>query len=279
MAEQLSKGRIDSGENKAPEAAIPAAEMRGIRKAFGSVQAVAHADITLYPGEIHALVGGNGSGKSTLISVLSGAHQPDGGEIYIGGVKTVITKPKTALQLGIETIYQNLNLFEMMSVTANLFAGKELMKPPPFSWFHMIDHKLMRKRAIQEFERLKILMPDVDARVLRMSGGQRQAIACARAMMGKPPKVLIMDEPTAALGVKEAAEVYRLMKLCRDEGSAILLISHNMVEVMEMSSRITVMRLGDTIAHLRTVDTDGREIVGLITGAIEPEEIADKMIS
>jgi len=136
----------------------------------------------------------------------------------------------------------------------------------------------MRRKAVSEFRRLKIDVPDVDERVHRMSGGQRQAIACARAMMGKPPKVLIMDEPTAALGVKESAEVYRLMQLCRDEGSAILFISHNMVEVMEMSSRVTVMRLGDTIAHLNTCDTDGREIVGLITGAVEPSEIASKLM-
>jgi ABC-type sugar transport system ATPase subunit len=140
-----------------------------------------------------------------------------------------------------------------------------------------MDLREMRRRAIKEFKRLKINVPDVDERVLRMSGGQRQGIACARAMMGKAPKVLIMDEPTAALGVRESAEVYRLMQFCRDEGSAILLISHNMVEVVEMSDRVTVMRLGVTIAHLNTRDTDGKEIVGLITGATEPEEIEAKL--
>jgi simple sugar transport system ATP-binding protein len=255
----------------------PVVEMRGIKKAFGSVQAVAHADIKLYPGEIHALVGGNGSGKSTLVGVLSGAYQPDAGDIYVEGCRIVVSNPRTAIDAGIETLYQNLNLFEMLSVTANLFAGRELIKPPPFSWFGIVDYKKMRERAVEEFARLKITMPDVDERVIRLSGGQRQGVACARAMMFKAPKALIMDEPTAALGVKESAEVYRLMKLCRDEGSAILLISHNMVEVMEMSDRITVMRLGDTIAHLSTRDTDGKEIVGLITGATEPEEIASKL--
>jgi ABC-type sugar transport system ATPase subunit len=272
MAEQQKQSRTSAQDS----AAAPIAEMRGIRKAFGSVQAVARADIQLFAGEIHALVGGNGSGKSTLIGVLSGAHQPDGGEIYVNGCKTTLSKPKQAMTLGIETIYQNLNLFEMQSVTANLFAGRELIKPPPYSWFGIVDYKQMRKDAIKELARLKIEMPDVDARVHFLSGGQRQGIACARAMMGQSPKVLIMDEPTAALGIKEAAEVYRLMLLCRDEGAAILFISHNMNEIMDMSDKITVMRLGSTIAHLNTRDTNGREIVGLITGAIEPEELAAK---
>ena len=276
MAEQYNMPQPGGGNPADADRKTPVVEMRGIKKAFGSVQAVTHADIRLYPGEIHALVGGNGSGKSTLIGVLSGQHQADAGDIYVEGRKTVISKPKVAMDLGIETIYQNLNLFDMLDVTSNLYAGREIIKPPPLSWLGIVDHKQMRKKAIRELDRLKINMPDVDARVLLMSGGQRQGIACARAMMGKAPKVLIMDEPTAALGVKESAEVYRLMLLCRDEGSAIIFISHNMVEVMDMSDKITVMRLGDTVAHLNTRDTDGREIVGLLTGAIGPEELAVK---
>ena len=274
MTDRQKQPDICDDRSSPADIKTPAAEMRGIRKAFGSVLAVAHADIQLYPGEIHALVGGNGSGKSTLVGVLSGQHQPNSGEIFVGGRRLVISKPRIAMEHGIETIYQNLNLFEMLSVTANLYAGRELIKPPPLAWLGFVDHKRMRENAIHELERLKIDMPDVDARVMFLSGGQRQGIACARAMMGKAPKVLIMDEPTAALGVKEAAEVYRFMLLCRDEGAAILFISHNMVEVMEMSDRITVMRLGETIAHLNARDTNGREVVGLITGAVEPEEIA-----
>lgn len=255
---------------------IPYVEMRGVRKAFGAVEAVAHADLKLYRGEIHALVGGNGSGKTTLVNVLSGAIKANAGETYIGGSKIDISSPKIALDMGISTIYQNLNLFENLDVTMNLFAGRVILKPPPFSWFGMVDYKKMRERAVKEFQRLKIDMPDIDMRVMFLSGGQRQSIACARAMMGSAPKVLIMDEPTAALGVGESREVYRLMEVCRDEGAAIVLISHDMVEVMEVSDRITVMRLGETIASLETKKTSGKEIVGLITGAIEPWEVADR---
>ena len=250
--------------------------MRGIQKSFDAVQAISHADLELYPGEIHALVGGNGSGKSTLVSVLSGANLPDAGEIFIDGDKIFINKPRLALDLGIQTIYQDLCLVNTLDVTANLFMGKELIKPPPLSWFGFLALKLMKTRAVEEFKRLKINIPDVNARVAHMSGGQRQGIACARAMMGTAPKVLIMDEPTAALGVRESEEVYRLMQVCRDAGAAVLFISHDMVEVMEVSNRITVMRLGKTIAQLNTADTNAKDIVGLITGALEPSEIMDK---
>jgi len=254
--------------------AFPVVEMRGIKKAFGAVRAVVHADLALKRGEIHALVGSNGSGKTTLVSILSGAIKANAGEIFTDGSKVEISDPKSAIDMGIQSIYQNLNLFENLDVTMNLFAGRVILKPPPFSWFGMVDYKQMRAQAIKEFQRLKIDMQDIDARVMFLSGGQRQSIACARAMMGSTPKVLIMDEPTAALGVGESKEVYRLMKTCRDEGAAIILISHDMVEVMEVSDRITVMRLGETIKHLKTSETDGREIVGLITGAVDPREAA-----
>jgi D-xylose transport system ATP-binding protein len=252
----------------------PVVEMRGIKKSFGAIQAVAHADLKLRRGEIHALVGANGSGKTTLISVLSGAIKADAGEIFIDGSKADISEPKTAIDMGIQTIYQNLNLFENLDVTMNLFAGRVILKPPPFSWFGMVDYKKMRAKAILELQRLKIDMPDIDARVLFLSGGQRQSIACARAMLGETPRVLIMDEPTAALGVGESKEFYRLIEVCRDEGAAILLVTHDMAEVMEVSDRITVMRFGETIAQLETNQTNGRHIAGLITGAITPSEIA-----
>lgn len=272
MANENKHTDLPPGAETAYSGIVPVIEMHGIQKAFGAVQAIAHADLKLYPGEIHALVGGNGSGKSTLVSVLSGAHLPDAGDILINGDRTVISNPKTALAYGIQTVYQNLNLVDTLDVTANLFAGRELVKPAPLSWLGVMDLKQMRSKAANEFQRLKINMPSVDALVARISGGQRQSIACARAMMGEVPKVLIMDEPTAALGVSESKEVYRLMQTCRDAGAAIIFISHDMVEVMEVSNRITVMRLGKTITQLNTRDTDSREIVGLITGAIAPSE-------
>jgi ABC-type sugar transport system ATPase subunit len=274
MTEEIKQAEFCANEETVDSSGTPIVEMRGIRKAFGAVQAVARADLRLYPGEIHALVGGNGSGKSTLVSVLSGANTADAGDILINGEKVVINKPRMALDLGIETIYQNLNLFEMLDVTSNMFAGRELIKPPPLAWLKWLDTAKMRRKAAEELKRLKINIPSVDAVVARMSGGQRQGVACARAMMGKVPKVLIMDEPTAALGVKESKEVYRLMQVCRDEGAAILFISHDMVEVMEMSSRVTVMRLGETVAQINTRETNRKEIVGLITGAVDIWEVA-----
>jgi ABC-type sugar transport system ATPase subunit len=179
------------------------------------------------------------------------------------------------MELGIQTIYQDLCLVNTLSVTANLFLGRELFKPPR----SVVGHIGLKADASESRSRVQALggqQPDVDAFVGRMSGGQRQAIACARAMMGVAPKVLILDEPTAALGVRESKEVYRLMEACRDEGTAVLFISHDMVEVMEVSDKITVMRLGNTIAQLNTCDTSGTEIVGLITGAIEPWEVIGK---
>jgi simple sugar transport system ATP-binding protein len=276
MASDFPQAELRQDEKKAQMSKKPVVEMRGIKKSFGAVQAVEHADLELYRGEIHALVGGNGSGKSTLISLLSGANRPDAGEIFIDGEKIQIRKPRLAMELGIQTIYQDLCLVNTLSVTANLFLGRELFKPPPFSWLGILDLKQMRSRAVQEFRRLGVNIPSVDAFVGRMSGGQRQAIACARAMMGVAPKVLILDEPTAALGVRESKEVYRLMEACRDEGTAVLFISHDMVEVMEVSDKITVMRLGNTIAQLNTSETSGTEIVGLITGATEPWEVMGK---
>jgi len=273
MAREFPRAELRPEEKPAQIRKRPAVEMRNIKKSFGAVQAIEHADLKLFQGEIHALVGGNGSGKSTLISLLSGANRPDAGEILIDGKAIHIKKPKLAMDLGIQTIYQDLCLVNALSVTANLFLGRELFKPPPLSWMGVLDLKQMRAKALQEFRRLGVNIPDVDASVGRMSGGQRQAIACARAMMGAAPKVLILDEPTAALGVRESKEVYRLMEACRDEGTAVLFISHDMAEVMEVSNRITVMRLGNTIAQLNTCDTSGREIVGLITGAIEPGEV------
>jgi D-xylose transport system ATP-binding protein len=276
MTDVIKRAEFSANVETAGSTGTPIVEMRGIKKAFGAVQAVAHADLKLYPGEIHALVGGNGSGKSTLVSVLSGANAADAGVIYMNGVQIAIDKPRTALDLGIETIYQNLNLFDMLDVTSNLFAGRELLKPPPLSWLRWLDTRKMRLKAMEELKRLKINIPSIDSAVVRMSGGQRQGIACARAMMNEAPKVLIMDEPTAALGVSESKEVYRLMQACRDEGAAILFISHDMVEVMELSSQITVMRLGETITQLDTRETNRKEIVGLITGAVETWEVTGR---
>lgn len=254
----------------------PLVEMKSIRKNFYAVQAIEHADLALYPGEIHALVGGNGAGKSTLISVLSGAVSPSDGVIRVGEENYRSLSSRSARELGIETIYQNLCLFSDMDIATNLFAGRELYRKGLLGKFGVIDKKAMRRQAAKELERLEVSVPNIRAKIRELSGGQRQCVACARAMMGSAPKVLIMDEPTAALGVRESQDVYRLMGKCRDEGSAVVLISHNMKEVFAVADKITVMLHGVTTAHLMKNETDPEEIVGLITDAIPAESVAYK---
>ena len=258
-------------ENNAPaaEEQVPVFELRQLGKNFSGVQALKDGNLKLLPGEIHALVGGNGAGKSTIVNILSGNYRPEVGEIYHYGKLIHIESPKKARELGIATIYQNLSLVDTLDVTANLFLGQERRMPAPLGWLGFLNHKAMQKEAVKEFKRLGINIPNVKAKVARMSGGQRQAIACARVLCSKNPQLLIMDEPTAALGVRETAEIYDLMFRCRDDGATVLLISHNMEDVFRVSDRITVLRLGETVAQVRKDEVDSTQIVGLITGAIE----------
>jgi ABC-type sugar transport system ATPase subunit len=257
--------------NNIPPNEAPIVEMRDICRSFDSLRAVDNANLDIYPGEVHALVGGNGAGKSTLIHVLSGRLKPDSGYILFKGQPVSFGSPKQAMDKGIETIYQSLSLVETMNVYSNLFLGKPVFYKPPFSWVGLINKGEMRRRAIQEFDHYGINMPSVDASVNNLSGGQRQSIACVRAIMGAPPAVLIMDEPTAALGIHEKEEIYKLMETCRNKGTSIVLISHNIEEIFNIASKVTVMYLGKTIAHRNIHDTSPAEISGLITGTINPQ--------
>jgi simple sugar transport system ATP-binding protein len=252
----------------------PIVDMKDICRSFHWLRAVDNADMDLYPGEIHALLGGNGAGKSTLMHVLCGKLKPDSGRILFEGKPLSLRNPKQAMDMGIQTIYQHLSLVETMNVYANLFLGRPIFYRAPFSWLGMVNKGAMRRRAIQEFERHGVNMPDVDAMVQRLSGGQRQSIACVRAIMGTPPKVLIMDEPTAALGLREKEGIYNIMTKCREAGTAIALISHNIEEVFKIADKITVMYLGKTIAHCKISDTSPAEVSGLITGTITPSQRA-----
>ena len=253
----------------------PMVEVRNISKSFGAVQALTNGNFALYGGEIHALVGGNGAGKSTLVNILSGNYKPSGGEILIDGKKARIPSPRTARNLGIATVYQNLALVNCLDVPSNVFLGREELLPPPFSWFGFLNNRKMRDRTFEELNRLRVIIPNIDDLVANMSGGQRQCIACARALLGGA-RVLMMDEPTAALGVREAGQVMSLMKNCRDEGVAILLISHNMEDVFRLSDRITVLRLGASLVTVKTADVTGEQIVGLITGALTTDEFVSQ---
>ena len=252
--------------------------VQNVSKKFGYVEALRGVSLSLRAGEVHALVGGNGAGKSTLVNIICGTFKPNNGELYIYGEKRNLTSPREARNLGIGTVHQNLAIVENMDVTANLFLGRELLKPPPLKWLTIMSKAKMRRIAIEELQRLRITIPSVDEEVRRLSGGQRQGVVCARALMGDTP-IMLMDEPTAALGVKEGGEVIDVVNRCKEEGAAILLISHNMKEVFAMAQRVTVLRLGEVVAEGREISSLTEEaVVGLITGAIESADDYDRQM-
>jgi simple sugar transport system ATP-binding protein len=245
----------------------PLLEARHVEKHFGRVVALREGNFTLRPNEVHAIVGDNGAGKSTLIKIISGVFRADAGELLIDGKAVTIDNPNEARQLGIETVYQDLALADHLDAAGNLFLGREELRPPPLRWFGFLDKKAMRRRAEQEMQRLKIGIHSVDQPVLGLSGGQRQAIAVARAIAwGR--RIVIMDEPTAALGVRESSMVLELIKEVRSQGLAVIMISHNLPEVFAVADRITVLRLGRTITTLETSETSLESIVAMMTGAL-----------
>jgi simple sugar transport system ATP-binding protein len=242
-------------------------EARGVQKHFGRVVALRDGNFGLRPQEVHAIVGDNGAGKSTLIKVISGVYSADGGELWLDGAPVTIGNPRQARQLGIETVYQDLALADDLDAAANLFLGREELLPPPLSWFGFLDKKAMRKRAEEEMRRLKIGIQSVEQPVLGMSGGQRQAVAVARAVAWGQ-RIVIMDEPTAALGVRESGQVLELIKEVRAHGLSVIMISHNLPEVFAVADRITVLRLGRTITTLETAASSLESVVGMMTGAV-----------
>lgn len=243
--------------------------VRNMSKKFGEVEALIKVNLSLRAGEVHALVGGNGAGKTTLVSILCGFLKPSSGDLYVYGRKRELHSPNDARHLGIGTVHQQLVLIENMSVVANLFLGRELFLPPPLKWLRIMDLRKMQRIAVSELKRLRINIPFLGEQVMKLSGGQRQGVVCARALMGNS-QVMLMDEPTAALGIKEGGEVIQLINSIRNEGAAVLLISHNLKEVFAMSQRITVLRLGQVVAEgVETAKLTEEEVVGLITGAIE----------
>src|SRR6266536_3839434 len=242
-------------------------EARGIEKHFGRVVALREGNFGLRPNEVHAIVGDNGAGKTTLIKIISGVYHADGGELLLDGLPVTIANPREARALGIETVYQDLALADHLDAAANLFLGREELLPPPLSWLGFLDKKAMRRRAEDEMRRHKIGIQSVEQPVLSLSGGQRQAVAVARAIAWGN-RIVIMDEPTAALGVRESQMVLELIKEVRSQGIAVIMISHNLPEVFAVADRITVLRLGRTITTLETSQTTLDAVVGMMTGAI-----------
>ncbi len=249
-------------------AATPILEARGLVKHYGHIIAMDGADFDLYPGEIVGVVGDNGAGKSTMIKVLSGAVIPDAGTILIDGESVKLNSPLAARRYGIETLYQDLALAPALDVATNLFLGRELRHPGLRGRvFRSIDSRTMIREARLHLDALGVRIPEVRQAVENLSGGQRQCLSVARcAAFGT--RVVIMDEPTAALGVRESAMVVDLILRIRDGGIPIILISHNMPHVVELADRIHIHRLGRRAALLQRGECTMAEIVAIMTGAI-----------
>jgi simple sugar transport system ATP-binding protein len=244
----------------------PVLEARDIVKSFGRVQALRGASFTVYPREVVALVGDNGAGKSTLVKTLVGVHPPDRGEILFGGSPVEIHTPHDARDLGIETVFQDLALAAEIDPAANMFLGREVLRPGLLGKLGFLDKAAMRRRSDEAFRDLGVRIQDTRAPVANMSGGQRQGIAICRAVTWAS-RVVFMDEPTAALGVLQTRNVLDLIRRVRDHGLSVVLISHNMPEVFEVADRIEVLRLGKRVARMRPSEVSMEDIVAAMTGA------------
>ena len=249
----------------------PVLEAHGLVKRYGSVTALDGAEFDLYAGEVLAVIGDNGAGKSTLIKALSGAIIPDSGEIRIDGEPVHLHSPLDARKFGIETVYQDLAVAPALDVATNLFLGRERLKSGVLGkLFRTLDRRGMRADARRSLDELGIRIGSVQQPVETLSGGQRQSVAVARAA-AFGTRLIIMDEPTAALGVRESGMVLDLIRRIRDRGLPVVLISHNMPQVFEIADRIHVHRLGRRIAVVRPEDRTMSEVVAIMTGAMDSE--------
>lgn len=251
----------------------PVLSAKGLVKRYGRVTALDHADFDLYPGEVLAVIGDNGAGKSSLIKALSGAIQPDEGEIFLDDQPVSFRSPIAARAAGIETVYQNLALSPALSIANNMFLGRELRKPGLMgSVFRQLDHKKMEQIARDKLSELGLMtIQNISQAVETLSGGQRQGVAVARAA-AFGSKVVIMDEPTAALGVKESRRVLDLIQEVKSRGLPIVLISHNMPHVFEVADRVHVHRLGKRLAVINPRQCSMSDAVALMTGALTPTD-------
>jgi len=234
--------------------------LAGVNKRFGAVQALTDVSLQVAPGEVVALVGDNGAGKSTLVKIIAGVYQPDEGEILFDGSRVSISGPSEAQRLGIATVFQDLALCDNLDVVANLFLGQE------HHTGSVLDEVGMEQEAWRLLHTLSAKIPSVRIPIASLSGGQRQTVAIARSLVGKP-KVVMLDEPTAALGVAQTAEVLNLVERLRETGLGVLLISHNMADVQAVADRIVVLRLGRNAADFRVEEATTADLVAAITGA------------
>ncbi|WP_284618089.1 ATP-binding cassette domain-containing protein [Aquabacterium humicola] len=267
---------MNAASNAAPQIVMQA---RGLVKRYGQVTALDGADFELRAGEILAVIGDNGAGKSSLIKALSGAIVPDDGEIRLDGQPIRFRSPIDARRAGIETVYQDLAVAPAMTIAENLFLGRELRRPGLAGRvFRMLDKKRMLQQSIERMQDLKVGIRSMTQAVETLSGGQRQCVAVARAA-AFAQHVVIMDEPTAALGVKEGNMVLELIRRVRDQGLPVVLISHNMPHVFEVADRIHVARLGRRAAVLNPKKISMSDTVAVMTGAMRPEEIPSECLA
>jgi D-xylose transport system ATP-binding protein len=263
MAENTtpSVGEISSPPPEQPPSGEPRLLLRGISKSFGAVRALYKVDFEVYAGEVVGLVGDNGAGKSTLIKVISGVEPADEGEIFLEGRKVSIPNPQAAARLGIETVYQDLALCDNLDVVANLFLGREER-----SFLRSLDEIDMEKQGLSVLQTLDVKLPSVRSVVAMLSGGQRQSIAVAKSILRKA-SVVLLDEPTAALGVAQTRQVLNLIRRLRDQGLAVVVISHNLADVFEVVDRVIVLRLGRRVGAFDIKTTTPEQVVAAITGA------------
>lgn len=242
-------------------AGTPALELRAVTKTFGHVTALNQVDLEAHDGEILAVVGDNGAGKSSLIRAISGVYRPDSGSIKVDGAEIYFQMPTDARTAGIATVFQDLALVEVLDVATNMFLG-QIPRRGPFA-----DRKRMERESRAFLDELKVTVSSVRSEVGMLSGGQRQMIAIARALR-TGGRIVLLDEPTAALGVRETAQAAEMISGVKERGNAVIIVSHDMGLVFELADRIQVMRLGRVAGVRRTVETSRDEIVGLITGSI-----------
>jgi simple sugar transport system ATP-binding protein len=243
-------------------------EARGIVKNYGHVEVLRETDFVVEAGEVTALIGDNGAGKSTLVKIMSGVIQPDRGTLLLRDKPVVIDSPLHARDLGIETVYQDLALAPELGPAENAFIGRELVKPGWRGRLGVLDKAAMRRRAFESFTSLGTDVKDLDAPVALLSGGQKQSVAICRSVMWAS-QLVFMDEPTAALGVRQTRKVLDLIRRVADTGVAVVFISHNMPEVLETADTVQVLRLGRRVAKLRASDTDVDGLVGAMTGSLD----------
>jgi D-xylose transport system ATP-binding protein len=240
--------------------------LEGISKSFGPVQALEGVDFSVRAGEVVALVGDNGAGKSTLVKVISGIHHADSGHILFEGRPVTISKPNDAVTLGIATVHQDLALCDNLDVVANLFLGQEEIDGGTGLVLRSLDETDMERRSHELLADLAVTITDVRAEVGTMSGGQRQQVAIARSLLGKP-RIMVLDEPTAALGVRQTDQVLDLIKRLRDQGQGVVVVSHNLANVFAVADRIFVLRLGEKAGDFETTKVSQETVVAAITGA------------